>query len=111
MSLEVYDKNIDQTLYAFMTVAEHCIKYITVDEAIKRGIDFTEEDVKLGLLKGVWLKNEPENEDISSPIYFDVSMCWKYLGFKDDQFIKEKDFNNMYLESVKNNEQNKKVRS
>lgn len=111
MSLQVFDKNIDPMLYAFMTVSAHCIKYITVEDAQKLGIAYNEEDVNLGLIKGVWFKNDFGNQDVESSLQTDINMCWKYLGFKDDEFIKEKDFNKKYIEYANNTQDSKKVRS
>ncbi|MBO4600659.1 MAG: hypothetical protein J5634_00260 [Bacilli bacterium] len=102
MSLEIFDKQIDQKLHAFITVSTYCMTYISVDEANKLGIEYTNEDVKCGVLKGVKFKYNSEEEDFLPPFLVDTIMSWKLLGFKDGEFVTERRFNSMYMDYVNN---------
>lgn len=102
MSLEIFDKNIDQKLHAFMTISSYCITYISVDEANTLGIEYTDEDVKQGILKGLRFEHNisEEENNYMSPMLVDMIMSWKLLGFKNGEFVTSRRFNNMYMEYV-----------
>lgn len=102
MSVEFFDKNIDSKMLAFITIATYCVSYLTVDVANELGIKYEEEDVNLGLIKGVRLtpKASELNYITSEPL--DIEKCWHLLGFGDGDFITEREFNQLYLDYVNN---------
>lgn len=107
MSVEFFGQKIDPIMRAFITVATYCVSYITVDSANELGIKYEKEDVNLGLIKGVRLTSKASEIDYITREPLDIESSWKILGFGENDFVTEREFNKRYLDYVNINEKGK----
>lgn len=101
--------NDDEILSAILTVSTNCRTCITVDEAIKQGVEYTEDDVNIGTLRGVKYSTLEDNMYYMSSKIEEIQTAWITLGFKDGEFVPERRLNQIYLDYV-NKKANEKKR-
>lgn len=108
MSFTAFGNEIDEKIKAITTVSTYCVSYISVDDAIKYGVEYTEEDVKLGVLRGVRFSSNNDGIDFISETLDAIQDAWITLGFKDGEFITDRRLNKIYLDYVNNKSRGRK---
>lgn len=84
---------------AVLLVSTACKKYITVEEAIKLGIDYEQNDFNSGVIRGVRF-NLLSSNDVGADYIESVQTAWITLGFKDGEFVPDSRLNKIYIDAT-----------
>ena len=89
--------NDSEFLESMQLILTYCIRVIDVETAAKLKIDFTEEDVKEGTIRGVYYSTKDDNFDFIDTKAEEIQTAWVKLGFFDCEFVTERRLNEKYL--------------
>lgn len=98
--------NDSEFLESMQLILTYCIRVIDVETAAKLKIDFTEEDVKEGTIRGVYYSTNDDNFDFIDTKAEEIQTAWVKLGFFDGEFVTERRLNEKYLGNVRKMKKN-----